>query len=61
MGEVGLVNLITPLLNATPAASVMTDDLGALTPGESCGCGLKSPYLMGRGFRVRTSRMMTRE
>ena len=45
MGEVGLVNLITPLLNATPAASVMTDDLGALTPGESCGCGLKSPYL----------------
>lgn len=45
MGEVGLVNLITPLINATPVTSVMTDDLGVLTPGEECGCGLKSPYL----------------
>ena len=23
----------------------MTDDLGYLTPGEECGCGLRSPYL----------------
>ena len=45
MGEVGLVNLITPLINATPVTSVMTDDLGYLTPGEKCGCGLKSPCL----------------
>lgn len=45
MGEVGLVNLITPLINATPVTSVMTDDLGYLTPGQDCGCGLKSPYL----------------
>ena len=45
MGEVGLVNLITPLINATPVTSVMTDDLGYLTPGEDCGCGVKSPYL----------------
>ncbi len=45
MGEVGLVNLITPLINATPVTSVMTDDLGCLTPGEDCGCGLSSPYL----------------
>ena len=45
MGEVGLVNLITPLVNATPVTSVMTDDLGFLTPGEDCGCGLKTPYL----------------
>ncbi len=44
-GEVGLVNLITPLINATPVTSVMTDDLGYLTPGENCGCGLRSPYL----------------
>ena len=43
--EIGLVNLITPLLNATPVTSVMTDDLGMLTPGEYCGCGLKSPVL----------------
>ena len=45
MGEAGLVNLITPLINATPVTSVMTDDLGMLTPGEYCGCGLKSPVL----------------
>ncbi len=45
MGEVGLVNLITPLVKATPVTSVITDDLGCLTPGEVCGCGLKSPCL----------------
>ena len=45
MGEVGLVNLITPLINAAPVTSVMTDDLGYLTPGGDCGCGLDSPYL----------------
>ena len=45
MGRIGLVNLITPLMNATPTTSVMTDDLGYLTPGEECGCGISSPYL----------------
>ena len=45
MGQAGLVNLITPLINATPVTSVMTDDLGVLTPGEDCGCGLSAPVL----------------
>ena len=45
MGRVGLVNLISPLMKATPTLSVMTDDLGYLTPGEECGCGIQSPYL----------------
>ena len=45
MGQVGLVNLISPLMTATPTLSVMTDDLGYLTPGEECGCGIQSPYL----------------
>ena len=45
MGEIGLVNLIPPLINAAPVTSVMTDDLGMLTPGEYCGCGLTSPVL----------------
>lgn len=45
MGQAGLVNLISPLMNATPTLSVMTDDLGYLTPGEKCGCGIRSPYL----------------
>ena len=45
MGQVGLVNLITPLNRATPVTSVVTDDLGVLRPGEDCGCGIQSPYL----------------
>ena len=48
-GQVGLVNLITPLINATPVTSVMTDDLGVLEPGERCGCGLASPTLTRLG------------
>lgn len=45
MGRTGLINLISPLMTATPTLSVMTDDLGYLTPGEQCGCGIQSPYL----------------
>ena len=45
VGQVGLINLISPLMCATPTLSVMTDDLGYLTPGEQCGCGISSPYL----------------
>ncbi len=45
VGRVGLVDLISPLMTATPTLSVMTDDLGYLTPGEDCGCGIRSPYL----------------
>lgn len=44
-GKMGLVNLITPIVRATPILSVMTDDLGILHEGEKCGCGIKSPYL----------------
>lgn len=44
-GNVGLVNLISPLTKATPILSVMTDDLGVLHNGTECPCGIKSPYL----------------
>ena len=44
-GRPGLVNLISPLVSATPLVSVMTDDLGILHDGASCGCGSDSPYL----------------
>ena len=44
-GEIGLVNLITPMLAATPILSVMTDDLGVLHDGAECGCGIDAPYL----------------
>ena len=49
-GEIGLVNLITPMVAATPILSVMTDDLGVLHDGAECGCGIKSPYfeIIGR-------------
>ncbi len=45
MGETGIINLISPLMCATPTVSVMTDDLGVLEPGASCGCGIASPVL----------------
>ena len=45
MGKVGLINLISPLMTATPTLSVMTDDLGWLEPVESCGCGISTPVL----------------
>lgn len=44
-GETGLVNLITPMVKATPVLSVITDDLGILRKGEECGCGNSAPYL----------------
>ena len=44
-GKIGLVNLITPMVKATPILSVMTDDLGVLHPAAECGCGAASPYL----------------
>ncbi len=44
-GKRGLINLVTPMVSATPILSVMTDDLGVLHDGETCGCGLTSPYL----------------
>ncbi|MGM9680726.1 MAG: acyl-protein synthetase [Eubacteriales bacterium] len=45
MGQVGLVNLMTPMVKATPILSVMTDDLGILHPGRDCPCGNPAPYL----------------
>ena len=44
-GTPGLVNLISPMDVGTPLLSVMTDDLGILHDGCSCGCGLESPWL----------------
>lgn len=44
-GTPGLVNLITPMMNSAPLVSVMTDDLGILHKGSSCGCGIQTPYL----------------
>ena len=45
MGKVGLVNLLTPMIRATPVLSVLTDDLGILRPGGNCPCGKPSPWL----------------
>ena len=41
-GRMGLVNLISPMVRATPILSVMTDDLGVLHDGGECGCGGRS-------------------
>lgn len=42
-GEMGLINLITPMVEGTPLLSVMTDDLGILHDG--CECGERTPWL----------------
>lgn len=44
-GETGLVNLLSPLADSMPLTSVMTDDLGILHKGDTCGCGIRTPYL----------------
>lgn len=43
-GQVGLINLVTPVLRSCPICSIMTDDLGVLHD-EACECGNASPYL----------------
>lgn len=43
-GQVGLVNLLTPMVDSVPILSVMTDDLGILHE-EPCPCGEKTPWL----------------
>lgn len=43
LGQLGLVNLLSPMNEATPLTSVMTDDLGILH--QDCKCGLKAPWL----------------
>jgi len=43
-GKIGLINLLTPMVKATPLLSVMTDDLGILH-NEGCDCGEESPWL----------------
>ena len=44
-GTPGLVNLMTPMVRSVPILSVMTDDLGILHNGGTCGCGIESPCL----------------
>lgn len=44
-GEIGLVNLLTPMVRSEPLLSVMTDDLGILHPACECGCGIETPFL----------------
>ena len=43
-GEVGLINLLSPMSKGTPLLSIMTDDLGVLH-AEKCPCGAQSMYL----------------
>ncbi len=43
-GQVGLINLMTPMVDSVPILSIMTDDLGILHE-EPCPCGEKVPWL----------------
>ena len=44
-GTPGLVNLMTPMVKSVPILSVMTDDIGILHDGDTCGCSIESPWL----------------
>lgn len=48
-GQVGLVNLMTPMVKSCPLLSIMTDDIGILhdpaAEGRPCPCGEYSPWL----------------
>lgn len=44
-GKIGLCNLLTPMVKATPIESIMTDDLAVLHDGQDCPCGIDAPYL----------------
>ena len=44
-GEMGLVNLLTPMVKSVPLLSIMTDDLGILHSEKACPCGEASPWL----------------
>ncbi len=48
-GQVGLVNLLTPMVKSVPLLSIMTDDIGILhdpaADGHPCPCGEASPWL----------------
>lgn len=43
-GKIGLINLLTPMVDSVPLASIMTDDLGILHD-EKCPCGISTPWL----------------
>lgn len=43
-GQVGLINLLTPMTDSVPILSIMTDDLGILHE-EKCPCGESAPWL----------------
>lgn len=48
-GQVGLINLMTPMVRSVPLISVMTDDIGILhdpaAEGDPCPCGEQAPWL----------------
>ncbi len=49
-GQMGLLSFVMPLVASMPLVSLATDDLAVLSPGDSCGCGIRTPYftLLGR-------------
>lgn len=48
-GSLGLLSFVSPLVSSMPLTSVVTDDLAVLYDGESCGCGISTPYFELKG------------
>lgn len=46
----GFLSFISPLVQSQPITSIMMGDLGILRDGNTCGCGIKTPYfeVLGR-------------
>jgi Acyl-protein synthetase, LuxE len=55
MGKPGFLQFITPFITSMPMHSVMMGDLASLHAGNSCKCGIESPYFVVHG-RAGTSR-----
>lgn len=48
-GKMGLLNLLTPLVQSMPLVSVITDDFAVLYPGGTCSCNNPAPYFRWLG------------
>jgi len=49
----GFLSFVSPLVSSAPLLSVMMGDLAVLHDGQSCGCGINTPYfeVLGRAGR----------
>ena len=47
--QTGYMQFVTPYITSVPAMSVLMGDLGEMYSGDSCGCGLETPFFVIKG------------